>query len=58
MDERNERDLKGKPSDYGSRTLADTADGEPLVERGTVDSARTDDDEGEGAEEQRDRDDR
>lgn len=43
MDEKNERDLKGRPSDYGSRTLADTADGEPREERGTADSALTDD---------------
>jgi len=43
MDERNERDVQGRPSDYGSRTLADTADGEPREERGTADSALTDD---------------
>ena len=58
MDERNERDLKGKPSDYGSRTLADTADGEPLVDRGTIDSARTDEDEEERSDTPRARDER
>ena len=39
MDEREKRNLVGHPSDYGSRTLADTGDGEPVVERGTADSA-------------------
>ena len=52
MQEKNERDLTGHPSDYGSRTLAGetsertehgeigrTADGEPRVERGTAESA-------------------
>jgi hypothetical protein len=52
MDKKQDRDLVGHPSDYGSRTLADeepqqtepedigrTADGEPRVERGTADSA-------------------
>ena len=39
MDEREKRHLVGHPSDYGSRTLADTGDGEPTVERGTADSA-------------------
>jgi len=43
MEERNERDLAGHPSDYGSRTLYNTADGEPRVERGTAESALTDD---------------
>lgn len=43
MDKRNKRDLTGHPSDYGSRTLTNTADGEPEVERGTADSAYTDD---------------
>ena len=42
MEERNKRDLVGHPSDYGSRTLAETADGEPQEERGTADSALTD----------------
>ena len=51
MDKRKHEDLVGHPSDYGSRTLADeddrqrtergeigrTADGEPLVDRGSVD---------------------
>lgn len=41
--EKNNRDLIGHPSDYGSRTLADTADGEPRVERGTAESALIDD---------------
>jgi len=45
MDESKKRDRKGQPSDYGSRTLADTADGEPRVERGTADSALTNDEE-------------
>jgi hypothetical protein len=44
MEKKEKRDLVGHPSDYGSRTLADTADGEPAVERGTADSALTDDD--------------
>ena len=53
MDKREEKDLVGHPSDYGSRTLADeedrqrtergeigrTADGEPREDRGTADSA-------------------
>ena len=55
MDKREEKDLVGQPSDYGSRTLAQpdeddrqrtergeigrTADGEPREERGTADSA-------------------
>lgn len=39
MEEREKRHLVGHPSDYGSRTLADTGDGEPVVERGTADSA-------------------
>lgn len=43
MDEKNKRDLKGRPSDYGSRTLSETADGEPRVDRGTAESAMTDD---------------
>lgn len=51
MDERNEKNLTGHPSDYGSRTLTDeererlergeigrTADGDPRVERGTADA--------------------
>lgn len=48
MDERNKRDLRGHPSDYGSRTLADTGDGEPSEDRGYADSALT------GEEESRD----
>ncbi len=60
MDEKNDRDLTGHPSDYGSRTLADddsqsgegedigrTADGEPRVERGTAGSATSRKDKGE-----------
>lgn len=43
MDERNTRDLKGQPSDYGSRGLSRTADGEPEVDRGTAESANTGD---------------
>lgn len=46
MHEHNDKDLTGHPSDYGSRTLEETepkeqrtADGEPRVERGTVDPA-------------------
>lgn len=52
MNERENRDLVGKPSDYGSRTLESeerermergeigrTADGDELIERGTADSA-------------------
>ena len=52
MNERNDRDLVGHPSDYGSRTLENeerermergeigrTADGDELVERGTAESA-------------------
>lgn len=53
MNKDDERDLTGHPSDYGSRTLEEerrrsergetggTADGEPLEERGTADSADT-----------------
>lgn len=54
MDKRKGEDLAGHPSDYGSRTLADeddrqrtergeigqTADGEPLEDRGSVDDDR------------------
>lgn len=53
MEKRKHEDLVGHPSDYGSRTLADedrqrtergeigrTADGEPLVDRGSVDDDR------------------
>lgn len=54
MEKRKHEDLAGHPSDYGSRTLADeddrqrtergeigrTADGEPLVDRGSVDDDR------------------
>ncbi len=52
MDKKNNDDLVGHPSDYGSRTLAEqerrraeqgetdrTADGDPREERGTADSA-------------------
>jgi hypothetical protein len=52
MSEREHRDLVGHPSDYGSRTLESeerdlaergeiprTADGEPLDDRGSADSA-------------------
>ncbi len=52
MNERPHEDLTGHPSDYGSRTLEEeeqelaqrdrgerTADGDPLAERGTADSA-------------------
>jgi len=52
MDKAHKDDLVGRPSDYGSRTLADdepqraergeterTADGDPREERGTADSA-------------------
>ncbi len=52
MSEREHRDLLGHPSDYGSRTLESeereraeqgeiqrTADGEPLDDRGTAESA-------------------
>lgn len=54
MDKHKHADLIGHPSDYGSRTLADeaerpqagdsenvrTADGEPLVDHGSVDDER------------------
>lgn len=54
MDKRKHEDLTGRPSDYGSRTLAvqddrqhtehgeidRTADGEPLIDRGSVDADR------------------
>lgn len=48
MNQERER-LVGHPSDYGGRTLEDeeiqrTADGEPLVDRGTAGSAGDDDD--------------
>ena len=43
MEKRNERDLVGQPSDYGSRTLSETADGEPQEDRGSADSALTGD---------------
>ncbi|HEV3152493.1 MAG TPA: hypothetical protein VGZ02_01670 [Candidatus Baltobacteraceae bacterium] len=43
MEKRNERDLVGHPSDYGSRTLSETADGEPQDDRGSADSALTGD---------------
>ena len=45
MEDREKRHLVGHPSDYGSRTLADTGDGEPVVERGTADSALIDESE-------------
>lgn len=51
--QKREKDLVGHPSDYGSRTLSDeerqrtergeigrTADGDPLVERGTAENDR------------------
>ena len=51
--QKHDTDLVGHPSDYGSRTLADeerqrtergeigrTADGDPLVERGTAGNDR------------------
>ena len=45
MEEQHKRHLVGHPSDYGSRTLK-TADGEPVEERGTADSALTNDENG------------
>jgi len=59
MNERNEPNLTGDPSDYGGRRAPEdlrqaeeeqvqeqrTADGEPRIERGTADSALGGDDE-------------
>ena len=46
MSERNDRHLTGHPSDYGSRTLDETADGEPREDRGSADSALVDEENG------------